>query len=269
MKTALFLGNSHVAAMKVGYDQIAGAAPFNARFFCAPGADISFTEVDGERIVPAATSEVDEHSLRFFFPDGGTLFQNLYLKERRPFMDVRQQFVQTGKAPEIELDGVSAIFYVAGTSPYDFIRLGESVYPVSMPVRRLALDRLLGSHFLLRRHIEAIRRIRPGIRHYFVGTPLRYLDIRPLRDVEREVVAFKRDQIATVARDYLFEDVFMPPIDLLEPDHLATKQGLFRDGRKQGDVFQATAPAPNDHYHANGDYGREVLERFVTASLER
>lgn len=268
MKTALFLGNSHVAALKVGYDQIADAAPFKARFFAAPGADISFTEVDGERIIPAATSEIDENSLRFFFPDGGTLFKNLYLQERRPFMDVRKQFVQTGKAPEIELDGISAIFYVAGTSPYDFIRLGESVYPVSMPIRSLALDRLLGNHFLLRRHIEAIRSARPSIRHYFVGTPLRYLGLRPLSDVEREVVAFKRDQVAAVARNYLFEDVFMPPVDLLEPGHLATKQGLFRDGRKEGDLFQGAEPAANDHYHVNGVYGRQVLERFVTASLK-
>jgi hypothetical protein len=267
MKTALFLGNSHVAALKVGYDQIGDAAPFKARFFCAPGADISFTEVDGESIVPAATSEVDETNLRFFFPDGGTLFRNLYLKERRPFRDVRKQFVQTGKTPEIELDGVSAIFYVAGTSPYDFIRLDESVYPVSMPIRSLALDRLLGSHFLLRKHIEAIRRVRPGIRHYFVGTPFRYLGIRPLREVEREVVAFKRDQIAAVAGNYLFEDVFMPPADLLEPNHLATKQDLFRNGRQEGDLFQGAEPAASDHYHVNGVYGRQVLERFVTPSL--
>lgn len=258
MTEALFLGNSHVAALKTGYDRWGDAAPFAARFFCAVNADIAFTEVVGDRIAPASQGHVPPHVLEMFDPEASAHARKAYRLERS-LSDVRMQFLLTGQAAEIELGEVSTIFYVCGMSPYDFIRLGEGVAPVSSDLRRLVLERLVGSGYLLRPQIEAIRKARPAIRHVFVGMPLKYTELRSLTGFERELLDHKRAQVAAMAGGYLFDEVFQPSDELLEPNGLATHRAFFENGAQEARVFQGAQPGAGDLRHANGDYGQRVI----------
>jgi hypothetical protein len=267
MKAALFYGSSHIGAIKVGYDRLADAAPFAARFAAAPAADIAFTEVIDSKLVASERSTLSRDSLSFFFSDGGQSFHTLYLKSQRPLGDVRQALEQTAGSAEIALGDVSTIFYVVGMSPYDFLRLGESAAPVPKTLRNGVMEHLLGSKFGLKPQIDAIRKAQPGIRHAFIGIPFRPRALRPLSAVERDVLIHKRAYIASIAGQYLFDDVFLPDEVVLDPNMLTTRAEFFEDGRQQTERFLGGEPTESDSRHANGDYGAHVLDTFVRRCL--
>jgi hypothetical protein len=263
MKDVLFFGSSHVGSLKTAYDQLPTPAPFNARFFCAPAADIAFTRVADRRIVPSVEGVIAADALGFFFAEGGANFQTLYLQQKRPLMDVGTQFLRTGKAAEIDLENVSTIFHVAGTSPWDFRRLGEHAAPLPRALRARLMEYLVGSKFTLKPQIDAIRRQLPHIRHMFIGTPLKFAEIRPLTATETEIVEEKRAHIASIANRYIFDDVFVPGEHLLEQNRLVTRREFFANGRQEAEVFQGGEKTKSDHHHANGVYGGQVLADFV------
>jgi hypothetical protein len=202
--------------------------------------------------------------LRFFYVDGGPSFHTIYFEERRPLFDVRAMFLQTGKAAEAELEGVEAIFYVVGISPFDFVRLGEHAAPLATPLRRTVMDRVVGAGYGLRPQIETMRREHPDIRHYFIGTPLMLFKPRPLTDVEREVVTYKRAQVAAMTGSSIFDDVFMPDAEVLDDSLLSTRPEFFENGRQEAETFQGGEQTRSDNRHANGAYGAKVFERFVS-----
>lgn len=263
MKEILFFGSSHVASLKTAYDRLSESPPFKAQFFCAPAADIAFTQVVDRRILPCDHASISDDTLDFFFAEGGHGFRSLYLEEKRPLKDVRSQFLLTGKSAEISLENVSAIVHVAGTSPCDFVRLGEHAAPLSSALRAILMEYLVGSKYTLKPQIDAIRHILPDIRHVFVGTPLKYAQIGNLTSTEQEVIHQKRYDISAIANNYLFDDVFIPAEDILEPSLLATKREFFENGRQEAEVFQGGEKTKSDHHHANGDYGMRVLTDFV------
>ena len=69
MTTALFLGNSHVSAYKLAYDELASSSFPTCRFYCARGADLIFTQVTPDGILPCDNANVDEDVLRYGFCD--------------------------------------------------------------------------------------------------------------------------------------------------------------------------------------------------------
>jgi hypothetical protein len=267
MTAALFFGNSHVASFKTAYDRLGEAAPFSARFFCAAAGDTTFTELRDGRIVPSAETTLTRESFSLFFGERSETHEQLYLEARKPMADVARQFLRTGKAAEIDLEGVSTIFYVAGVSPYDFLRLGETAAPLVTALRAELMERLVGAKYALAPQVRAIRQSRPAIRHAFIGVPLKHHALGQLSDVEREVVAAKRAQVAAMAGRYLFDDVFMPDEDVLEPNLLVTRAEFFRDGRGEAVDFQGARGARADNRHANGDYGRRLIDGFVASNL--
>src|SRR5579863_3219685 len=207
MASVLFIGNSHLSAVKLAYDEVKGPNTPECIFFCARGADLAFTEVSSGMIRPIPRVEIDEEEIRYGFPDMPIATSvELYSVQRRPMEDVRSQFIKTGGAAEIDLADVAALFYVVGVSPYDFIRLGEPIAPISRSLRRQLLGRMLGEKFLLRRQLEAIRRFRPDCKHYFIGMPLLAKSQPTQTELERLTVIENRDVIRSVARDFLFDD---------------------------------------------------------------
>lgn len=263
MKKVLFVGSSHVGALKIAYDRLGAAAPFEAQFVAAIAADIAFIEVQSDRIAPSAQSNLTAEGLYFFHAEGDASFRRIYLEQKRPYGDMAATFQQTVKADSVSLEGLSAIFYVAGASPYDFLRLEEAAAPLPEALRREALEHLIGAKYPLRPQIEAIRNIRPDIRHAFIGVPLLHAELRPLAPVEREVMAFKRRQIAAMVDQYLFDDVFLPDEALLDDNLLTTRLAYFQNGRQETEVFLGGKPTKSDLRHANGDYGAHVIDAFV------
>ena len=262
MNEFLFLGSSHVASLKRGFDTLEKPPLFYAKFFAAPGADLAFTEVKDNRIVPALRSTLSQDNYFFFFAEGGSQ-RDSYLTHGRTMLDVQTQFQITGNADFAYLGSVSAIFYVAGTSPYDFVRLGEGVAPLSKTLRLQVLEYLLGAGCVLRKNVEDIRYALPHVKHVYIGTPLQYVALPSLTPVEQEIVAAKRHYISQIAGSYLFDEVFMPPEDILEPTLLATKRSFFENGRQEAESFQGRSPTKSDFRHANSQYGRYVIDNLV------
>lgn len=269
MGKAIILGNSHVAAFKVAYDR--NRALFgDIGFFAATGLDLAFTKVEDGKIVGANAAHITLPILKQFSPEAKEDYLAKYLAEGRPTKPVADQFLATGGAPEIDLSDVSAIFYVCGASPYDFARHGEGVIPTSTSLRRIILSQALDQNFLLRRQILDLRIQRPELRHFFVGSPLMYTPDLTLDPVQLTCAQQKRANIRSLARDYLFDDVFMPDETLLDPNLLVTRGEFFNSGREAALDFQRDQPQANktDTYHVNQAYGLHVLTTFVAPNIQ-
>lgn len=268
MGKVLFLGNSHLAAYKLAYDAAAGAFPHTCVFFCARGADLAFTRVDGLTIVPTPRATLGRDALKAFFPDNVTAsLEHRYLERGEPMADVATQFEQTGGSRTIDLTGVDAIFYAAGVSPYDVRRLEVQVAPRSAGLTRELFATLLRDNFLLREQVRAIRAAAPAIRHYFLGMPLRGLAPVSLSPQIRDIVVANRELAAAVARDYLFDDVFMPGPSVLHDDLVSSRAEFFVSGREQAETYQGSTPTTSDLLHANAGYAAVVLEEFIRPRL--
>lgn len=268
MAKALVLGNSHVAAVKVAYDQ--NRTLFgDIAFFGATGLDLAFTTVEEGRIVAADRACLDMGILKHFSPEAKEEYLEKYLAQGRPSRPVDEQFLATGGTARIELEGVGAIFYVCGMSPYDFARAGEGFVPVSSGMRRVLLGQSLDKQFLFRTQILALRAQRPDLRHYLVGSPLLARANVRADTVGMAAVRQKRAVIRNLARNYLFDDVFMPDEAVLEPNLVATRAEFFDSGREHALDFQRDAPEARktDHYHVNGAYGLHVLSTFVAPHM--
>ncbi len=164
--SVLFLGNSHLSAYKLAYDELRDSNIPECMFFCARGADLAFTEVVSGKMRPVPRAELSEEEIWYFYQDGhNRKLIELYSVQKQPLEDVRRQFVATGGIGEIDLANVAVVFYAVGVSPYDFIRLRERIAPVSRSLRRQLLGRMFGEKFLLRRQVEEIRRFRPDSNH--------------------------------------------------------------------------------------------------------
>lgn len=270
MSQVLFLGNSHVSAFKLAYDEIKEPKLPECAFFCARGADLAFTEVGSNHLRSTQKVALDEEEIRYAYPDMRIeeLLQ-LYAIQQQPMEEVRSQFVKTGGTEAVDLSDVAAIFYVVGVSPYDFIRLRETIAPLSRSLRRRLLERMLRDRFLLRRQIENIRQFNPTCRHFYIGAPLRAAPQQPtLTDLEIQIVIENRHVVASVARDFLFEDVYMPTSELLDESLLATQARYAVGGRQESADFQKEGPTHSDISHMNRDYGKQVFRAFVEPHLE-
>jgi hypothetical protein len=267
---ALVLGNSHVASVKIAYDQDPGRFG-DIVFFAATGRDLAFTRVEPGRIVGTETAALDLPTLRQFSPELQEAYLAWYLAEGRPSRPVAEQFLATGGSAEIALADVDAIFYLCGPSPYDFIRAGEGAAPTSTAVRRVMLQHALDRRFLLRTQILALRDQRPDMRHYLVGAPLMSHVGVPVNDDALAAVRLKRAAIQAMARDFLFDDVFMPDEAVLEPNLLVTRATFFDRGLERALEFQQEAQQgqKTDTYHANAEYGAHLLKAFVAPRVQR
>jgi hypothetical protein len=125
------------------------------------------------------------------------------------------------------------------------------------------MERLVGSQCALRPQVESIRRRAPHIKHIYLGAPLQFMDLRPLTAVERDIVVAKRAHVCALARACLFDEVFMPTEDLLEPTLLATKREFFANGRQEAERFQNVAATVSDFQHVNSHYGLQVIDKLV------
>lgn len=268
MGRALFLGNSHIAAYKLAYDAPDSAFPRDCDFFCARGADLAFTEVRDGAITPVASVRVGLDELRYFFPDGVTpALEARYTQEGVPMLDVGLQFEKTGGRPAIDLAGVEAIFYAAGISPYDVRRLETEVGLRSPGLIRQMAALLLQDRFLLREQIRAIRAAAPGIRHYLLGMPFEGLAPLNLSEQALAILAANRQALSAVARDFLFDDVFLPGPSVLAGDTVSVRAEFFESGREQAEAYQGVAKTRSDHLHVNSRYAAIVFDEFIGPRL--
>lgn len=262
MARALLLGNSHVAAYKLASEQLAGSTSHRFSIFCARGADLAFTEIRNAHIVPISTKVLDIQEVNFFFPDSRSAARR-YTERGTPIADVAQQFTLTGGAPTISLEDVAAIFYVVGTSPCDFKRLGEPVAPYTEACRRELLSRLLDVKFPLRDHIRNLRASMPNIRHYYVGAPLKKIRGMKLEPDELRMIELNRSLTSRLARNFLFDDVFIPDADLLSKNLMSTKAKFFSDGRPVAQEFQGVKRTHKDDLHVGSEYAHRVFHKFI------
>lgn len=265
MSATLFLGNSHLSAFKfahAGFTDLVGA---DCRFFCARAADFAFTEVRDGTIRPSDAARVDDETL--LYSHGGTYED--YMRRQHPTEDLAVQWRLTGLAPEIDLAGIQSVFHVYGTSPYDFLRLGEIAMKVTARQRRWLLGRMLGEKFLTRVQIEAMRRFNPTMRHYLIGMPVPARDRQWQVECNPALVTENRHIIRSMARDFLFDDVFMPGSHLLDDTLMRTRHHFARGGRQEAEVFQDRAPTFSDNVHMNRAYGEAVFRDFIQPCLQQ
>lgn len=276
MKSVLFLGNSHVSALKLAHDQMKSDIPAQCMFFCARGADLAFTDVINGHLVARAATPISDHMLDFFFPDGTPRSRERYTIRHQPTGDVGAQFVATGGMSSIDLSSVDAVFYVVGVSPYDFVRLDRSVMLVSRELRRVMLQQMWGKTFALYDQINAIRSFRPACRHYFIGQPLRSEPRIARRPSDRAIIVENRRIVASILGDFLFDDVFMPDEALLDESLLATRSIYTFGGLQESSGYQQNASADpdrrnegnkSDNQHMNCSYGRAVFDGFVFPTI--
>lgn len=270
MTSVLFLGNSHLSALKLAYDRDAGTSGACVRFYCARGADLYYTRVERCRIVaaPAAPAIGSELADRFwgFSPEHAWH----YVASNRPLAPLAEQFEFTGGTKDIDLTDVSAIFYVAGASPYDFLANGEPIgVSLSRTLRRELLGGMLDTQYLLRDLVLAIRRQVPRCAHYVIGAPLRAADWLDLSAESRRIVEGERAVVRELADQFLFDGVFMPDEALLDDTLLATRPEFCAGGKQESEVYQGVDVTKADDAHMNLSYGRIVLKRFVEPLLCR
>lgn len=269
MAKALFFGNSHVAAYKLAHRRLGAALPYACAFYCAQALDPAFVELRGLELTPVGRIAIEPDELQVFCPDGARSEIEHYLGARTPLNDVAAQFRRTGGSDAVDLSEVTEIFYVAGTSPYDFRRLGEFIFPVSDALRRELLGRLLRDRYLLRRQIADIRAAAPHIRHHFIGAPLRKWPPAALPADVMEVLQHNRSTISRLAGDYLFDAVFMPGPGVLADDLVSTRPEFFRGGYGQAQDVLGLTEATEDILHVNPDYAAVVFDAFVTPLVTR
>jgi hypothetical protein len=234
------------------------------------GRDIAFTEVSLGRVRPNSQITIDEEEIRYAFP-GTELeqFREHYVIQKQPMADIRQQLIKTGGSGEIDLTNITAVFYVIGVSPYDFIRLCEQIAPISRSLWRELIGRMLGEKFLLRRQVEGIRRVRPDCKLYFIGMPLRAIPYPlQLTEPERSALIENRNIIRSMVRDFLFDDVFMPGGELLDESLLSTNLIYTRSGREESEIYQKEPPTQSDLSHMNRAYGKQVFREFIEPLLQ-
>lgn len=262
--TILFLGNSHLSAIKLAHDSDPSLIGVAAKFYCARGADLYFTAVENGRLFAADACVDDLESFEAFVPDDAAHYRT----HRCCMAPVAEQFRITGGTEDIDLADISAIFYVAGTSPYDFMRNGEVAgMCLSRALRRELLGYTMDQGFLLRRHILAIRQQVPRCAHHFVGSPLRASG--GAAPGTRSVVEGERAVIRSIADGFLFDRVFMPGADLLDETLTATRAEFVRGGRQEAEMYQGVAPTASDDCHMNRLYGAAVLRAFVAPLVDQ
>jgi len=130
---------------------------------------------------------------------------------------------------------------------------------------------MLAEKFLLRRQIEGIRHFRPDCKHYFIGAPLFARSQPPPSETEALILIENRNVIRSMARDFLFDDVFMPGEELLDESLLSTKTIYLRGGIEESHAFQKEMPTQydtSDVSHMNRAYGRHVFREFVEPRLQ-
>ena len=274
MTSVLFLGNSHLSAIKLAYQRDTSLIGPRARFYCARGADLYFTSVEEGRIVAPPTKEpasldIGEEELADRFWGFAPEHAWHYVGSKRPLAPVAEQFKRTGGTEDIDLADVRAIFYVAGVSPYDFIENGEPVgISLSRPLRRELLGGMLDTRYLLRDLVLAIRRQCPQCAHYLIGSPLRTSNSLDISPETRRVVEGERAAVRDLADHFLVDRVFRPDDALLDHSWLATKPEFCIGGKQESEAYQGVDTTKTDDAHMNSSYGRIVLQRFVGPLLD-
>jgi hypothetical protein len=269
MGKALFFGNSHVAAYKLAHERLAQDLPYACAFFCALGVDPAFTEVRGQGLAPTTRLAMDLDEILFFCSDSLKTEVDHYLKNQAPLKDVGRQFQMTGGSEAIDLSDVTDIFYLTGSSPYDFRRLGEFIFPVTEALRNELLSRLLRDRCLLRTQLEAMRAVLPQIRHHFIGAPLRKWPLASLNPGLMRILEENRATISGLSGNYLFDDVFMPGPSVLAADLVSTRPEFFVRGNQQAQAYLGVPQTKEDILHVGADYAAIVFDEFVTPLMTR
>lgn len=263
----LFLGSSHLAAYKLAHDDLKADFPITCTFFAALAADLAFTEVIDGVIRPKAHTVIQPEGLRYFFPEVGDTGRDKYLRRGVPLMDVGPQFVRTGGADHIDLEGVEAIFYACGMSPFDVLQIDDQFTLYSKSARTEMMRNVFGDNFLLRRLIEQTRAQRPAIRHHFIGAPLRHNPKIQLNGFGMRVATETRRIISDLVDDSIFDSVFRPEASVLNSDMITTRLEFFRGGRPAAQAYQDFPVTDSDHVHVNKDYAKIVFEEFVRPKI--
>lgn len=74
--------------------------------------------------------------------------------------------------------------------------------------------------------------------------------------------------VASLARDFLFDDVYAPSEAVLDDTLLATRQSFCDGGREESAAFMGRRSARSaDPLHMNRAYGAAVLREFVQPRL--
>jgi len=269
--TILFLGNSHVSAFKLALKDDGYLLNKKSLTYCARGADLGFTTLKGGRITACSKAiNLSTKALNFFCPDNPHLnLIDKYLESGVPIVDIEKQFSLTGGQPTIELSEIEAIFYVAGVSPFDFVRLEcGSIKPYSSSISRLLVKSLLCDDFLLKNLLQSIRKEFSNCKHYFIGMPLMARKV-PLKytSLLKEIVFENRAILDTVVNESNFDAIYMPSEKLLDGSFLCSKFEFTRAGKLESQVFQGVIETQSDLIHMNKDYGRIVIEEFVNPLL--
>ena len=241
------LGSSHVAALKVGYDQ--GILGVTLRFFAAMANELADTAVEGGRLVPTTAK-------------------------------VRQQFeLYSGGDGVVELSEYDFVA-VAGAGPtfrnvatiYNSFRLGEHQFDdhprrIISPalLRQTVYDRLRGLVWF-----EVVQRIRPVVQSPILVFPTPcpgegYLQseearrMPPLEAVEAWEALYR--VFLEVSGELSAEcgAVFVP-----QPAETMRVPGFARPELNR-DPARLRKPSKPDHFHMNGAFGRLAIEAMVAA----
>lgn len=265
MSGALFLGSSHVAAFKLAHDVIDPHNALECTFACARGADLAFTQVEAGVLRASRSAEYDAEAISYAFPGWKEAH---YLVERQPTEDVGSQFLKTSGADCVNISHFHAIFYVLGSSPYDFARLKEPIMPISPALRSRILGKMLGDKHIMRDQIQKIRHFNPNCKHYLIAMPLKAIEREEPKTEEIEIVNYNRQVVHSQSTSYMFDDVYMPDATLLDKALLSTRTEFTLGGCAASEAFQKDpTPIETDKQHMNIKYGEAVFEDFVRARL--
>lgn len=267
--TILFLGNSHVSAFKLATASHDDPLFSESSVYCAKGGDLAYVSlVDGSIRASTTGPKFSKKSLDFFCQDDPSLIQ-LYCTHNVPTVDVSTQFINTGGQEAIDLSNVNQIFYVAGVSPYDFIRLEKGLLiPYTKTSAQILCDQLLREYFLLRNLFTSIREVFPKCKQHFIGIPLKSQSPFIFNDMHKEIAHQNRVVINQIIGTSDFDSVYMPSETVLSDTLLFTKPEFARDGRQESELFQRAMVTDSDCMHMNKEYGKIVLDEYVKALVK-
>lgn len=266
--TILFLGNSHVSAFKLATASHSESIFRESLVYCARGGDLAYASLmDGSIKASTTAATLSEQALNYFIPDNPELIVR-YGSQNLPTHDLGEQFTTTGGQEAINLSRVKHLFYVAGVSPYDFVRLEKGVVmPYSKSSAQILCNQLLRDHFLLRDLFLAIRKEFPNCKQHFIGIPFKSQVSIELNDMHKEISAANREIIHQIIVNSDFDSIYMPSKTLLDSSLLFTKPEFTRGGRQESEIFQGERATNSDYLHMNAEYGKNVLEEYVIKQI--
>jgi hypothetical protein len=241
----------------------------NVDYYVGAAADVAFSDINNGILSPVESMEFT----RPMICGSSTIFSytvDYYLTERKPIKPLGEQLLKYGCPTEVQIEKYSNVFYIIGTSPYDFIRCFKAIPPlVPSAITEKMVGSLLGSSFIMYNALNKWRDINPESRHHFIGMPLmgHPHSIEGIDPYDSAI--YNRSIVSSFVKKTIFDTVYMPAPEILDGTLLYTRNEYCIDGRTESrEYVDAGNVNGTDFKHMNSRYAKFIIESYINPLIQ-